>query len=52
MNTDKQDSLLKEIKELADTKYGNQLSYVGLWGSASALLTEKQLQIIKSVMEK
>ena len=52
MNTNKQDSLLKEIKELADKKYGNQLSYVGLWGSASALLTEKQLQIIKSVMEK
>jgi hypothetical protein len=51
MNTNNQDSLLKEIKELADTKYGNQLSYVGLWGSASALLTIEQLEIIKSVMK-
>jgi hypothetical protein len=49
---EKQNQLLNEIKELADKKYGNNLSYVGLWGSASALLTEKQLQIIKSVMEK
>ena len=52
MTTAKQDLLLKEIKELADKKYNDQLSYVALWGSASALLTEKQLQIIKSVMEK
>jgi hypothetical protein len=52
MTTDKQNSLLKEVKELAEKKYGNELSYVGLWGCASALLTEKQLQIIKSVMEK
>ena len=52
MNIDKQTSLLKEIEELATKKYNNQLSYVALWGSASALLTEKQLQIIKSVMEK
>ena len=51
MTTDKQNSLLKEVKELADKKYNNQLSYVALWGSASALLTEKQLQIIKSVIE-
>jgi hypothetical protein len=51
-NYEKQNELLKEIKELADEKYGKQLSYVGLWGSASALLTVKQLEIIKSVMEK
>jgi hypothetical protein len=48
---EKQNELLKEIKELADTRYGNQLAYVGLWGSASALLTVEQLEIIKSVME-
>jgi hypothetical protein len=49
---EKENELLKEIKELADEKYGKELSYVGLWGSASALLTERQLKIIKSVMEK
>lgn len=43
--------LLKEINELANKKYGNELSYVGLWGSASALLNVEQLKIIKTVME-
>jgi hypothetical protein len=50
-NFEKQNELLNEIKELANKKYGNELSYVGLWGCASALLTIEQLEIIKSVME-
>jgi len=52
MNTyENQYELLNEIKELANKRYGKELSYVGLWGSASALLTIDQLKIIKSVME-
>jgi hypothetical protein len=47
-----QNELLNEIKELANKKYGKELSYVGLWGSASALLNVEQLKIIKSVLEK
>jgi len=43
--------LLNEISELANIKYGKELAYVGLWGSASALLTIDQLKIVKSVME-
>jgi hypothetical protein len=39
------ESLLKEIKELTENNYPK------MWGSASALLTIKQLEIIKSVME-
>jgi hypothetical protein len=43
--------LLNELNELANKKYGKELSHVGLWGSASALLTNEQLKIIKSVMQ-
>jgi len=39
------ESLLKEIKELTENNYPK------MWGSASALLTIKQLENIKSVME-
>ena len=38
-------NLLNEIKELTEN------SYPKMWGSASALLTIEQLEIIKSVME-
>ena len=51
-NFELKNKMLKEIKELADERHGKELSYVGLWGSASALLTIDQLKIIKSVMEK
>ena len=50
-NYEIQQGLLNEISELANIKYGKELAYVGLWGSASALLTNVQLKIIKSVME-
>jgi hypothetical protein len=43
--------LLNEIRELANNKCGNELSYVWLWGSASSILTSKQLKIIKTVLE-
>jgi hypothetical protein len=39
-------NLLKEIKELTENNYPK------MWGSASALLTIEQLEIIKSTMEK
>jgi hypothetical protein len=38
-------NLLKEISELTENNYPK------MWGSASALLTIEQLEIIKSVME-
>jgi len=38
-------NLLKEISELTENNYPK------MWGSASALLTIDQLEIIKSVME-
>ena len=38
-------NLLKEIKELTENNYPK------MWGSASALLTIEQLEIIKLVME-
>jgi hypothetical protein len=37
--------MLKEISELSENNYPK------MWGSASALLTIEQLEIIKSVME-
>jgi hypothetical protein len=37
--------LLKEIKELTENNYPK------MWGSASALLTIQQLEIIKSTMK-
>ena len=37
--------MLKEISELTENNYPK------MWGSASALLTIQQLEIIKSVME-
>jgi hypothetical protein len=37
--------LLQEIKELTENNYPK------MWGSASALLTIEQLEIIKSVMK-
>ena len=40
-------NLLNEIKELANKKYGVENTYASLWGSASALLTKDQLEIIK-----
>ena len=45
------DELRDQAVKLAKDKYGdNYLS--GLWGSASVLLSEKELQIIINVMEK
>jgi hypothetical protein len=38
-------NLLNEIKELTENNYPK------MWGSASALLTIEQLEIIKSVMK-
>ena len=38
-------NLLKEISELTENNYPK------MWGSASALLTINQLEIIKSVMK-
>jgi hypothetical protein len=43
-------NLIKEIKELADSKYSTEFSSSALWGCASALLTAEQLKIIKSVV--
>ncbi len=40
-------NLLNEIKELANKKYGIENTYAALWGSASALLNEFQLEIMK-----
>ncbi len=45
-------NLINQIKDLADNKYTKEISNYALWGSASALLTIEQLEIIKSVMEK
>lgn len=42
-------NLLDEIKTLAEKKYSKEFSHAALWGSASALLTIEQLEIIKSV---
>jgi len=50
-NFEIKNELLQEISELSNKKYGNELSYVGLWGCASALLTIEQLEIIKSVIK-
>ena len=44
-------NMLNEIKELANKRYTEEFSFSALWGSASALLTIEQLEIIKSVME-
>ena len=44
-NYELKESLLKEISELTENNYPR------MWGSASALLTIEQLEIIKSVME-
>jgi hypothetical protein len=45
------DELRDEAVKLAKEKYGeNYLS--GLWGCASALLTEKDFQVIINVMKK
>ncbi len=44
-NYEIRESLLKEIKELTENNYPK------MWGSASALLTIEQLELIKSVME-
>jgi len=41
----------KELFELAHAKYGSDLMYSGLWGCASALLTDEQAEIIKSVIK-
>ena len=41
-------NLLNEIKELANKKYTEEFSSSALWGSASALLTVDQLEIMKS----
>jgi hypothetical protein len=51
-NFEIKNELLQQLSELSYKKYGNELSYVGLWGCASAILTVEQLEIIKSVMEK
>jgi hypothetical protein len=45
-NFEIKNNLLKEIKELTENNYPK------MWGSASALLTIEQLEIIKSTMEK
>jgi hypothetical protein len=45
-------NLIIEIKELANKKYSPEISYVVLWGSASALLTIEQLEIMKSFFSK
>ena len=45
-------NLINEIKDLADNKYTSEFSASALWGSASALLTIEQLEIIKLVLEK
>jgi hypothetical protein len=39
-------NLIEEIRKLSENNYPK------MWGSASALLTVEQLEIIKSVMEK
>lgn len=48
MNTQE---LRDEAVKLAKEKYGDNY-LAGLWGSASVLLTEKDLQVIINVMEK
>lgn len=45
------DELRDKAIELAKEKYGDNY-LAGLWGSASVLLTEKDLQVIINVMEK
>jgi hypothetical protein len=42
---EKANELIKEISSLCDNNYPK------MWGSATALLTVKQLETIKSVME-
>jgi hypothetical protein len=44
-NYELKELLLQEIKELTENNYPK------MWGSASALLTVEQLEIIKSVMK-
>jgi hypothetical protein len=44
-NFELKELLLQEIKELTENNYPK------MWGSASALLTIEQLEIIKSVMK-
>lgn len=48
MNTQNSEMLYQLAKE----KYGDNLMHSALWGSATALLTDEQAEIIKSVMEK
>jgi hypothetical protein len=43
--------LTKEINELANAKYGSDFMYSSLWGCATALLTDEQAEIIKSVLK-
>jgi hypothetical protein len=43
-------NLLNEIKALADSRYSKEFSHAALWGSASAMLTIEQLEIIKRVV--
>ena len=45
-------NLINQIKDLADNKYTSEFSASALWGSASALLTVEQLEIIKLVLER
>ena len=45
-NFEIKNNLLKEIKELTENNYPK------MWGSASALLTVEQLEIIKSTFSK
>jgi hypothetical protein len=44
-NFELKNKMLKEISELSENNYPK------MWGSASALLTIEQLEIIKSVMK-
>jgi hypothetical protein len=41
----------KMLNELAQSKFGNEYMYSSLWGAASALLTDEQAEIIKSVLK-
>lgn len=40
----------QELQELATQKYG-EYSYSSLWGAATALLTDEQAELIKSIMK-
>lgn len=41
----------KMLYQLAKEKFGDDLMYSALWGSATALLTDEQAETIKSVLE-